>query len=304
MKIVFFGGISARDGEPLVFDKAGTAHTYSYFLREEFHKRGIVTDRFGSGALEKRPETIPCGDHLLSVSQRGITKYGERIGENVIFERLRPKFKGLLTSICDYSWGGEVLEDMIFFARPGIEYPKHKYIGWAASPEWLKPKKNKDYIYILIDHTLYHEGLDTSADIIRQCLKFKESSSKPVKVMRFISGGVEEVLTENQKPAVYDRVGMPYPECVKEYNRADIFIPTHHESMGLSILECAMAGALIVSQRGYIKPELLSDLNHVIHDGTIDFDKALKVMNSDNSRARALKYNWKTAADRILEVLK
>ena len=302
MKIVFFDGVPCRNGEPLDFKgRTGNACTWSYFLREEFHRRGIETDMFGGSTLVKHPEKIPGGDHVLSVSQRGFTAYAAKHGIKDMRERLKAKIPGRITSICDYSWGGECVEDMIFFARPAVNMANHTYVGWAASPEWLRPEKTGTEYNLLIDHTLYHKGEDVSASVIKQCFAFNRNNLGDVVIRRFVSGGVETVKGETQMPAIYDRKGLPYPETCKEYNRADVFFVTHRESMGLSVLEAAMAGALIVAPREYINKLFLRDLNHVEHDGVIDWDKVVDKLNPEQSRAAALKYNWKNVADKILE---
>lgn len=303
MKIIFFDGVPCRNGEPLEFKGRGSnACTWSYFLRDEFHRRGIETDMFGGSTLIKTPENIPEGDHVLSVSQRGFTTYMQKYDIPDIQERLKAKIKGKITTICDSNlYKGETVEDITFFCRPGENSAKQIYVGWAASPEWLYPEKSKVALILLIDHTLYHDGEDDSASIISQSFKFQQEYGGQSIVKRFVSGGVEWIRSENQTPAVYDRKGMPYPECVKEYNRADVFFVTHRESMGLSVLESAMAGALIVSPRGYIKKELIHDLNHYEHDGVIDWSVVLDKMDPAKSRQCALKYNWSSVADKMLE---
>jgi hypothetical protein len=302
MKIIFFGGVPCRNGEPIDFKgRAGTAYTYSYFLRKEFEKRGIETDMFGNSILMNTPDKIPSGDHVLSVAQRGFTNARDKKEIPDLISRIKAKIPGKITSICDYRWDGDCLEDMIFFARPAQNTANHTYVGWAASPEWLYPDKDVFDRNLLIDHTLYHEGEDVSASIIKQCLEFKKDCGSTINIRRFISGGVETVLSENQKPAVYDRKGLPYPETCKEYNRANVFFVTHRESMGLSVLESAMAGALVVTPRGYINPLFLQDLNHYEHDGVIDWNIVLNRMVSKFCRECALKYNWSNVADKILE---
>jgi hypothetical protein len=304
VKIIFYGGLPAHSADALDWGElCGTQHTYSYFLRKELAKRGIQSDMFGFSTLDKKPDKIPEGDHLISVSQRGITNATTRIPD--ARKRVEAKIKGKITSICDFYWDGHVEEDMIFFARPHKDTEKHKYVGWAACPKMLHPDKKANEIRILIDHTLYVDtSEDSSSSVISQCMRFKENFGLPVTVRRFISGGVETVITDNQIPTIYTRKGLPFPEACEEYNKANIFITTHAESMGLSVLESAMADTLVVTKKGYIGMDLLHDLNYVEHEGEIDWNEVIRKAVPGMSRVRAIKYNWVSVVDKILEHLK
>ena len=79
------------------------------------------------------------------------------------------------------------------------------------------------------------------------------------------------------------------------------FIVTHQESLGLSVLEAAMAGALILAPVGCIKPFLIEPLHHLIFDPSkrIPWSKVLNMLNPEKSRAAAMPYCYENVANKI-----
>ena len=96
---------------------------------------------------------------------------------------------------------------------------------------------------------------------------------------------------------------MQYPDACKEYGKADIFIVTHSESMGLSVLESALSGALVITPKGYIKKELISPLHHIEVNGKIPWSTVLSELNVKKSVNMAKKYSWRNVAKAIAKDL-
>lgn len=191
--------------------------------------------------------------------------------------------------------------DLIFTNRK-INF-KHVYsLGFAASHERLVPKKDNNKIRILVDHPAYDTGhfnhYDKTKNILEQILNHK--FDREVEIRRFISGDVETVKDKNFKVEVYDRKGINILKAFEEYNKADIFFVTHPESMGMSVVECAMAGCLVVTPKGYIKPEFINTVEHVEFTGQIDWDTVLKKMNKNKIRETAKKRSWTVFYNKIL----
>jgi len=308
MKIVFFAGIQKPTDELSHEDINGTGKLYSYYLRKEMDKRGIETIPCrGVGVNEsdekyKQLINIPKGDHLISVEQRGITN---RRNHPYVLKRMRESISGKITSICDNNMLiGD--EDLLFYAVPAPEKPKSIYVGWAVDHSMCFPQKDPNVLRILIDHSLYVENntVDISIPIFKDVMNFANSyKERPVIVRRFISGGVE-TCDANSKPEIYNRKGLNFKDAAAEYRKADIFIVTHPESMGLSVLESAASGALVLSPNGFIKPELINDLNHLIFNGKIPWKNALNMINHEESYKRTLKYNWSDVVDKMIKGLK
>lgn len=312
MKIIVFGGIPKKTEELKLEDIRGTAQLYSYYIRNEFKKKGVETEfcQFGpGGSSSERLEKIeiPEGDHALSFSQRGFDVRGKISPKFII--NVRQKIKGKITSICDHLVKNPI-EDMIFHAAPWhSSHERNKYVSWAASKDILYPEKDPLVFRILIDHSYYKEGnnKDLSQFIAEQCIKFQKSYKQKKVIIRRFGGpdGIEDVNEKNIIYKVYDRsMSAPYPKACEEYRKADIFLVTHPESMGLSVLESGMAGTFVVTPEKYIKCSLLQPIYHIAFQGNIPWDKIVNMINVKKSVEYASPYKWENIASLMLEEFK
>jgi hypothetical protein len=120
-----------------------------------------------------------------------------------------------------------------------------------------------------------------------------------VSVRRFDSGQVVNVDFNNLQIDRYDRTAIPFSEITKEHCAAHIFCVTHPESVGLVVLETAMAGALPVVPKGFIPKDRLDTVRHVEWDKFIAWKKVLLKLNPEASRNKALHNTWDAVASRI-----
>jgi hypothetical protein len=206
-------------------------------------------------------------------------------------------------------------EDVLFYMVPsGKRNKRHcKYLGWTCDSTLCKPMQLKNKFRILIDHSYYgrYQNMiksDMTDSITKQVCEFaktKRINGKRFIVKRFINGGIEQVDVKN--PSIMEKYvqnnGLSYLEACREYSRTDVFIVTHKECMGLSVLENAMAGALIVAPKGYIKEELLSKVHHVEFEETIDWDIVMQSIDVKKSRKMALQFDIQKFVQKILVVM-
>lgn len=314
MNICIYSGIQKDTKDLSLYDIDSTATLYSYFLRKEFDKLGVETVPCHDGGfnVEKYKKLkIPDCDHILSVEQRGW--YNRQKYVDFPLEALvRKHIKGKICTICDHN----ILvgyEDLLFYAAPmklsQKPKPRTVCVGWAADPELCSPEKDPDTLRILIDHSYYGNPDkpdkptgDISDLVINSCLEFSKRSGRRVVLRRFISNGVETIKGFYKKD-LYNRIGMPYPEACDEYRKADIFIVTHPESLGISVIESAMSGALIIVPLRYIKFSLTKDLlvyNFDPEQG-IDWKTVLSMLNVEEARNKASKYTWSNVVSTMLE---
>jgi hypothetical protein len=297
----------------------GTGTVYNFFLRREFARMPDVEAASYRFSKIRDPDKAarflakydpPAADHVICLEQRGFSASDASIAE--FFRRRVP---GAVCAICDHD---QVLgpEDYLFhvqFTRHHPPDPRSVQVTWAASPEYCYPDKEKGVLNILVDHNNY-SGEDRGDEIVDQLCAFALGPFEAAKraygfdrivIRQLVSGGVALIDPANpQRFAHYDRRGMPFPDVCREYRRADIFFVTKPESMGLSILECAMSGALIVYPRGYANSYLLEPLNHIVWDDRIDFDDVLAALDVEWSARRAAPFNWQHLAQLIVNRLR
>jgi hypothetical protein len=266
----------------------------------------------------KLPETDPMLDHLIcTVGATGITTFSKRLNRDVR-DTLRPSVKGYITEMSDHYFFPEIKSDMLFSMTPITTAAAScaKYIGWGADDTVLYPEQPGGRLNILVDHSYYGlENPDTAhnhpdmSKIIMEGLKLYYQKNKNVRVVQLRNEGLTEI--DMEKPytvQVFDRGNqVPYPEICKVYNSSHIFIVTHGESLGISVIESAMAGSHIMAYCGAIKPTLIDPLSHSFYDPSDPQSVSRAVekfvisgVKPIDVRQKALKWTWGNSIQRLL----
>ena len=312
MKVLIIGGIQKTTEQLTTDDIRGCSTLYSYYIRKGFEKLGIETV-FCRAGTSNAPHSyyeqleIPEADHAICVEQKGFI-----VRDPLFFEIVRKKIPGKIATMCDSS-RMKGPEDILFYTtlddenETPIDDPSLVYLNWAVDMDICTPVKH-DNIRILIDHSYYNRPCesvpDRSKDILLQLREYmSKTKRKDVTIRRFISGGIETVDLNEPWFEIYNRKGLSYTDACKEYGLSDIFIVTHKESMGLSVLESQAAGSLILAPRYFIKSDLIGDLHHILFDETIDFEEAFNSIDHQKSRTCASKYSWEPFVKLILSTL-
>lgn len=185
---------------------------------------------------------------------------------------------------------------------------KNVYVGWGCNPEDFINTKNDSSkeIYILIDHPHYQSDYDETPDAISFVDGFIEyvSAKHPsytIKAERIADG---ELVEYNSKIKPFNRKGINYNEYADALGKTHIFLTSHRESVGLSILDAATAGALVVSKRGHIYSDRLETVNHIEYDDPrkVDYSKVFEqCLKSEDNRRQALENSWEKVFDRLFE---
>jgi hypothetical protein len=235
---------------------------------------------------------------------------------------IRDRFDGLFCQVHDGSRLDHDPVDITFTFKNDDErlinnagwYARHKrfneYMGWASDPDINVPAQDPKNLRILVDHTNYGDNaVDSTAQVLTEIQRFVESDIwkckfDSVSVRRFDSGRVVDVDLNDPQITRYDRTTIPFSKITKEHGAAHIFCVTHPESVGLVVLETAMAGALPVVPKGFIPADRLETVRHVEWDHCVDWKIVLENLNIDESRSVALTNTWDAVADRVVQVLK
>ena len=186
----------------------------------------------------------------------------------------------------------------------------NEYIGWAADPKINSPQQSQDDLRILVDHTNYGDNpTDNTEKILEDIKRFVDSGIwrdrwKSVSVRRFDSGGAVDVDLDNIGPIErYDRRAIPFTEICREHGAAHLFCVTHPESVGLVVLETAMAGALSVVPRGFVPRDRLDTVRSIEYNEQIPWDQVLKEIDPEASRNMAIKNSWEVVCKHIRDII-
>ena len=322
MRILFLAGgaeIEVPTAELNTDSIRSTATVYNYFLRRELDRIPGVETTSRNFRKVRDPAHVkaelhrlkpPEADHVICLEQRGFVA-----AHRSVFDFYRKHVPGAVCAICDHD---RVLgpEDYLFHVQPSTRVPLPQqcvHVTWAASPEYCYPEKEPGTLNILVDHHNY-SGEDRALEVHESLVRFARElfprlgpryGFERLVVRQFVSGGLAMMdLDHPHQEEVYDRKGLPFPEACAEYRRADIFMVTKPESMGLSMIETAMSGALVVAPRGFVPSYLVDPLNHLIWHETVDWEKVLALIDVEASARAAAPYNWQTLAQHMLTTLR
>ncbi len=285
-----------------VSDVRNFSGAWAYYLARELRARGV--------GLRYDPQTARTDivEHYRALDLTGIDHvlalglaYLDRLPKECV-DGLKARCRGMVAQMHDRP-SKESVADLTFGIRSAPKAECYHCIGWAADPELCQPGQSHDRLTILIDHPDYvRRGTDRTLEITRSALDFAKgrAAGKPVVIRSIRDGGVDD---SKRKVARYHRGHIPYVEMCREYSRADIFMVTHPESVGLTTLECAMAGALVVTPKTFIADEFLATIRHVSYEGKIPWGKVMAELNIEQSRQIAMANSWSRVADRIMERL-
>jgi len=180
------------------------------------------------------------------------------------------------------------------------------YMGWAADAELNAPAQDAKQLRILVDHTNYGDNpVDHTQLILSDIKKFRESDLwqrkwNSVQVRRFDSGRVVDVdFDHTDEIQRYDRRAIPFSEICQEHGAAHVFCVTHPESVGLVVLETAMAGALPVIPREFVPADRLATVRHIQYQKNIPWCAVLQQIDPMACRNTALANSWEQVAKRI-----
>ena len=293
----------------------------AFYLCRELRRRGVglvFVDNKNPDPLRYLADVDGQGcDHVLALGLRWFTH--QPVGCATI---LATKVPGKVTQIHDGLVHEHLAEhmkgvDCTFMFRDDSSrvrdwerYDKtNHFIGWAADPELFYPRQDGSELRILIDHPYYKSGTpDFTEGVTADALMFahssvwKDSKFKSVRIRRLINGGAEDVTFKDPLVRTFDRQHVPLADIANEYRKTTVYLATHKELVGLTCLELAMCGALVVVRDGLVYQDRLNTIRHVSYDGVrAPWDKVLALIDIGASVKVATAQTWSRVADRMLE---
>lgn len=234
---------------------------------------------------------------------------------------IRSRFKGILCQVYDGSRLDNDPVDVTYTFRDDLKIYQHninnrlsrhtrfnKYVGWAADSELCYPNQDNSTLRILIDHIAYDDKqLPDYSNFILSSVKEMISSGvwktkfNNVIVRRLVSNSIEDVNFNDLKDnETYNRFSANFVDACKEYSKSHIFCVTHKESVGLTVLESAMAGSLPLIPEGLVPQDRINTVKAYVWNNTINWQDVLNNINVEESRKIAVLNSWETLAKNIV----
>lgn len=275
---------------------------YSFFLARALREAGaevVFADPPPDPSAYRRLD-LAGADHIVGLHSRHFDR-----APHGCLRALRLRFRGAITQLSDRPLKAQLV-DCTFTGRDDKGMPRNHCIGWAADPDICRPLQKPGELMILIDHPDYvpARGWDRSEDVKRVVREFVDSrlwASRfdRVEVFEIADGAI--VPCDLDTVLTFTRCHIPYQDACAAYGHASLFMVTHREGLGLTVLETALCGALPVAPRGFIQPDRLSTVRHVEYDDAIDWTAVLDTIDVEASRRAAMANSWAAVAGRILE---
>jgi hypothetical protein len=182
-------------------------------------------------------------------------------------------------------------------------------VGWAADAELCHPNQPADELRVLVDHaTFVYTSTDVTLSVLmnlRELVAKKElwnQRFKSIRIRQFVDDGVVDVDVMGQLSVQpYARKAIPYLDACKEYSQAHMFLVTHSESVGQTVVETATAGAFVVAPEKFIAADRLATVRHHEWSRFIRWPQVLPQLDIEASRRVALQNSWANIAARMVE---
>lgn len=265
----------------------GLAQVYCHYLGEGLRKRGCRISYLNmpgvrSTEAEKQHyldvQKLPARiDHVLGCEQDLVTHHVRNCGSWLFYQAIRPKVGGLITSVYDRP-RIDSLSDVLFTAIDNRGIPGTVYLGPAVDPDVFVSRQDPLQLTICLDHRM--TARDIGDGLAEQCAAIHGFAD----VIRLPERTVQRRLADSLA-------------------RSHVFIPTHPESFGLSVIEAGIAGCLVVAKREFVHADVLRHVEHIVYDNEIPWPVVMDRVDPARCRATALRTadRWDECAQIVFE---
>ena len=259
-------------------------------------------------------------DHIIALGVRFFSRLPKDVGIT-----LSKNFSGLVCQIHDASLldgapvdvNLTVRNDCYLYANnENRRLDRHNaynwHIGWAADPDIFYPEQdNNGVLSVFVDHpTFVDNSPDSTLNIMMSLRELKKNALhheygfNELHIKTLTDDGIVDVDLDNIIVKPYNRTAVPLTEFSSALRKSHIFFVTHKESVGLTVLESAMSGAIVSAPINTINKCRLDTINHVIFERNVKWPELLDKIDPKYNTIRANNNNWEQVARNIYAGLK
>lgn len=254
-------------------------------------------------------------DHIVSLGLRAFTRFPPGS-----YEILKEKVKagGNICQFYDGALQDRVPGDITFTLKiPPNDHSSTRVVEWAADPAEYQLNQPTDTLNIFVDHPHYSPSKmhsDYTNKILFRLKELYDSGTWKKQfnnfcVYRLTNSGIaveslDDVhagyLTTHTLP--YNRKHVSHVDLVRLLSSTHLFIPTHPESLGLTVLEAAMGGNHIVAQPGLLPADRMSTISHTFVDfnDVVQWEDVLSNINPRQHSKHAKTYSYDKLVNNML----
>ena len=274
----------------------------AFFLSKALRKKGVKCNI----VHDRKVLTASKADHTIAISGismlmlRGTGKGGKEYSEAV--KKKCRSYRGAVEKLtsgkiavyldADYSGWAEYFDHIFTVVKPRANaHKKYVYAGWGADPEYCYPQQSGPTRprAVFLDSLMYgyYDGkFNKIYDIYKKTLP-----TSGLKVY-------------NPIPKYRGSKRLKWTEMQKIFRKCHFYCLTQPGEGGLTRIEAATCGALLVVPRAFSKLRSVSSLEHRVWDTKADLVRILRTKtNPKTIRRKALAHSWDKTASRILKAL-
>jgi len=267
-------------------------NTVAWFLRKAFEKKGVEV-RFVKehDLLVKSP---PNADHALVISGIAMQYWAGthrfvRGKTPTIRSKIRKATKGKIAVYLDsdYPQWIKPFDHVFTVVKPQSKDPKCVYAGWGADPEYCYPDQDEKAVFLdSLMYEFYKGKFNDIYDIYKKVL--------PTLGLKIY----------DPWPTYHGSTRITWTQVQDILRKTHFHCCTQLGESGLTRIEAATCGALLVVPKPLYRPRTMASLEHRIWSTKEDLIKILKTETDPEAiRKKALQHSWDKVASRIIQTL-
>ena len=272
-------------------------------LRKAFMKRGVEAQFVRDRTIRKTAP--PTADHSIVISAGAMRAIKGQNKQPGYYEKIRDNTTGKLTMYLDSDYGGwKPYFDHIFTVVVPQNNKNFIYGGWGADPEFFYPDQQERAVFVdSLMHNFYKGRYNKIYDILKEVFKIPDHNLETGDPLTQTIPSLDMTL-HMPIPGYNKRFKTIYwPEIQGIIRKCHYYCCTQWGESGLTRIESATSGALLVIPEELYRPRTMASLEHRIwrtKDELIDI-----LMTKTDPKAiseKALEHSWDKVADRMLKV--
>jgi len=254
-------------------------------LRKAFRNRGIDCRIIMEKSLKtKHPPKV---DHSIAISGKALHLV-QRDPE--YRKRLEAATSGKTAAFMDSDFAGwhQFFDHVFTVVKPKRPQPQYVYGGWGADPDFFYPEQKEKALYL--------DTLD--------CLTMDKYKGRFTHIFDAYNSVLEktDLTTYNPVPEYRGRKGVTWSGIQEIMRKCHFYCCTQWGESGLTRIEAATSGALLVVPKDIYRPRTMSSLEHRLWNTE---EELIDILASETDieaiRKKALKHSWDKVVERMLK---
>jgi hypothetical protein len=284
MKVNLICNLKYRVGDDTIAAVETFNEVVAWCLRQAFHRVGVDAVFVNDNHLLQK--SCPVADHSLVISATAMKGVRQVDG---YLAAIRAATRGTVNLYLDADYRGwDKYYDYVFTVVEPYPSSSTKFVygGWGADPALFYPEQTERMVYVdAYMYGFYGGQYDRIYDKVRVALQdIRIAVCQPF-------------------PTYHNRQRIPWSQMAANLRKCLFYIGTQPGDSGLTRIEAATCGALLIGHPSLMAPRTWRLFEHATWGTPSELAAILQTTpNVAKNRARALQHTWDNVVDRMLKV--